>query len=718
MLKTSLTYLKGVGQQRAETLKKELGLESFSDLLEYFPYRYEDRSQIYHTSDIHDGMPFIQVCGEFFAFERLKDNKGRTRVVGRFSDGYGFAEVVWFVRRFDPTKGLKVNTKYILFGKPTMFKGVPQFAHPEIEEAEKVNLSEMGMQPHYHTTDRMKKGYFTSRTIEGIVKKLLDTLVEPLHETLPPFIVQNLQLMNRDTAIRKIHYPKTTEEVAAATRRLKFEELFYVQVNILRYATEHRQKYRGYMMPKVGEMFNGFYFNHLPFQLTNAQKRVIRDVKNDISSGRQMNRLLQGDVGSGKTLVALMSMLLAIDNGFQACIIAPTEILAEQHLVTIKEFLETNRRNTAKDGSEILALQKKTNGCANLQVELLTGIVKGKKRKQILEDLVTGKVNILVGTHAVMEDTVQFSNLGMVVVDEQHRFGVAQRAKLWGKNVNPPHVLVMTATPIPRTLAMTIYGDLDVSIIDELPPGRKPIKTLHKYEDQLATVYDGIRYQIEEGRQVYIVFPLIQESKSLDLKNLEEGYNRLLGIFPEYKISKVHGQMKSADKDAEMQKFVSGETQILVATTVIEVGVNVPNASVMLIFNSERFGLSQLHQLRGRVGRGASQSYCILISKREIGNETRKRLDIMCESNDGFRIAEADLKLRGPGDLEGTQQSGMAFDLKIANIARDGELIQLARDEARKIIERDPQLALPEHAIIKRRLQELKKSIVDWSAIS
>lgn len=718
MFTTSLTYLQGVGPQRAETLKKELGLESFGDLLEYFPYRYEDRSQIYHTNDIHDGMPFIQVCGEFLAFEKIKDVRGKTRIVGRFYDGYGFAEVVWFVRRFDPTKGLKVNTKYILFGKPTMFKGLPQFAHPEIEEADKVNLSEMGMQPHYHTTEKMKKGYFTSRAIEKIVKKLLGTLVEPFKETLPSFIVQNLHLISRDDALRKIHYPKTTEEVAAATRRLKFEELFYVQINILRYATEHRKKYRGYPMPKVGEMFNDFYFNHLPFQLTNAQKRVIRDVKEDISSGRQMNRLLQGDVGSGKTLVALMSMLLAIDNGFQACIIAPTEILAEQHLATIKEFLSPTPAQAPPLPSLTGREKKEGEGCVNLQVELLTGIVKGKKRKQILEDLVTGKVNILVGTHAVMEDTVQFSNLGMVVVDEQHRFGVAQRAKLWGKNINPPHVLVMTATPIPRTLAMTIYGDLDVSIIDELPPGRKPIKTLHKYEDQLASVYDGIRYQIEEGRQVYIVFPLIQESKALDLKNLEEGYNRLLGIFPEYKISKVHGQMKSADKDAEMQKFVSGETQILVATTVIEVGVNVPNASVMLIFNSERFGLSQLHQLRGRVGRGASQSYCILISKREVGNETRKRLDIMCESNDGFRIAEADLKLRGPGALEGTQQSGMAFDLKIANIARDGELIQLARDEARKIIERDPQLALPEHAIIKRRLQELKKSIVDWSAIS
>ena len=671
-------------------------METFGDLIEYFPYRYEDRSKIYHSNDIHEGMPYIQLCGEIHSFETLQDTKGKQRIVAHFYDGYGYSDIVWFVRRFDPTKGLKVNKRYIIFGKPTFFKGVPQFAHPEIEEAEKVNLSEMGMEPHYHTTEKMKKIYFTSRTVEKLVRKLIDTLIEPLPETLPSFIVNGLRLISRDTALRQIHYPKSTEEVALATRRLKFEELFYVQVNILRYATEHRNKYRGYMLPKVGKNFNSFYFNHLPFALTNAQKRVIREIKADISSGRQMNRLLQGDVGSGKTLVALMSMLLAIDNGFQACIIAPTEILAEQHLVTIREFL----------------------GDIPLQVELLTGVVKGKKRKQILEDLVTGKVNILVGTHAILEDNVLFSNLGMVVVDEQHRFGVAQRAKLWGKNQNPPHILVMTATPIPRTLAMTIYGDLDVSIIDELPPGRKPIQTLHKYEDELSSIYEGIRYQIEEGRQVYIVFPLIQESKALDLKNLEEGYERLCQIFPEYRLSKVHGQMKSADKDVEMQKFVSGETQILVATTVIEVGVNVPNASVMLIYNAERFGLSQLHQLRGRVGRGASQSYCILISKRTAGPDTHKRLDIMCETNDGFRIAEADLKLRGPGDLEGTQQSGMAIDLKIANSARDGELIQLARDEARKVIERDPQRQLPEHAIIRRRLLQLKKTIIDWSAIS
>ncbi|MCF0192390.1 MAG: ATP-dependent DNA helicase RecG [Prevotella sp.] len=707
MLSTSLTYLQGVGPQRAEILKKELELETFGDLLEYFPYRYEDRSKIYHTNDVHDGMPYVQLCGEFMSFENIKDNKGGTRVVGHFYDGYGFADVVWFVRRFDPTKGLKVKTKYIIFGKPTMYRGVPQFAHPEIEEADKVALSEMGMQPHYHTSQRMKKLYFTSRVIEKMAKQLLAMLIEPLPETLPPFIVSELHLMDRDTALRKIHYPKRTEEVAAATRRLKFEELFYVQINILRYAAEHHRKYCGYVMPKVGTMFNDFYYHHLPFSLTEAQKRVLREVKHDISSGRQMNRLLQGDVGSGKTLVALMSMLLAVDNGFQACIIAPTEILAEQHLATITAFLAD----------------------MPLQVELLTGVVKGKKLKQILEDLLLGKVNILIGTHAVMEDAVQFSNLGMVIVDEQHRFGVAQRARLWAKNNNPPHILVMTATPIPRTLAMTIYGDLDVSIIDQLPPGRKPVVTLHRYEDQLASVYEGIRHQIREGRQVYIVFPLIQESKALDLKNLEEGYQRLQEVFPEYSLSKVHGQMKSAEKDAEMQRFINGETQILVATTVIEVGVNVPNATVMLIYNAERFGLSQLHQLRGRVGRGASQSYCILLTKRGAQENEQssvnsqqstvdKRLDIMCRTNDGFQIAEADLKLRGPGDLEGTQQSGMAFSLKIANIARDGALVQAARDEARKIIERDPQLQLPEHAVIRRRLQQLKKTIIDWSAIS
>ena len=481
-----------------------------------------------------------------------------------------------------------------------------------------------------------------------------------------------------------------------ARERLKFEELFYVQLNILRYTANHRRKYRGYLLPRIGEHFNSFFKQNLKFELTGAQKRVMHEIQADMNTGRQMNRLVQGDVGSGKTLVALMAMLIAVDNGFQACMMAPTEILAEQHLATIKDFLKG----------------------LNVRVELLTGIVKGKKRKEILEGVVTGDVHILVGTHAVIEDTVQFHNLGLAVVDEQHRFGVAQRAKLWAKNLNPPHILVMTATPIPRTLAMTIYGDLDISVIDELPPGRKPIQTLHKYDNQMTTLYNGIRQQITLGRQVYIVYPLISESEKMDLKNLEDGFEQLQNIFPDYKMSKVHGRMKPAEKEAEMQRFASGETQILVATTVIEVGVNVPNASVMVIMEAQRFGLSQLHQLRGRVGRGADQSYCILVSGHELSAETRKRLEIMTETNDGFRIAEADLKLRGPGDLEGTQQSGLAFDLKIADIARDGQLVQLARDEAQKIIDEDPECNSQRHALLWRRLNELRSDSVDWAQIS
>ena len=478
--------------------------------------------------------------------------------------------------------------------------------------------------------------------------------------------------------------------------RLKFEELFYVQLNILRYASDHRRKYRGYVFQHVGQNFNGFYHNNLTFELTGAQKRVMHEIRNDMASGKQMNRLLQGDVGSGKTLVALMTMLIAIDNGFQACIMAPTEILAEQHYATIKEFLKG----------------------IDVRVELLTGIVKGKRRKQVLEALAVGDVKILVGTHAVIEDTVQFARLGLAVVDEQHRFGVAQRARLWAKSETPPHILVMTATPIPRTLAMTIYGDLDVSVIDELPPGRKPIQTIHKFDNQMTSLYNGIRQQIRQGRQVYIVFPLIKENEKNDLKDLEKGYESLLEIFPEFRISKVHGKMKPAEKEEEMRRFVSGETQILVATTVIEVGVNVPNASVMVILDAQRFGLSQLHQLRGRVGRGAKQSYCILVTGYKLSEETRKRIDIMCDTNDGFRIAEADLKLRGPGDLEGTQQSGIAFDLKIADIARDGQLVQLARDEAKKIIDNDPTCEKTEYQLLWTRLKELRKTNVNWAAIS
>ena len=553
----------------------------------------------------------------------------------------------------------------------------------------------MGMQPYYGTTEKMKKMGLTSRAIEKIAKALIEKL-PALPETLPDFITHRLHLVSRDEAFRNIHYPHSHQELQKAQVRLKFEELFYVQLNILRYASDQRRKYRGYVFNRVGEIFNSFYANNLPFSLTGAQKRVMHEIRADMCSGKQMNRLLQGDVGSGKTLVALMTMLIALDNGFQACMMAPTEILAEQHLQTIREFLK---------GMDI-------------KVELLTGIVKGKKRQAILDALACGEVQILVGTHAIIEETVQFAHLGLAVIDEQHRFGVAQRAKLWSKSLNPPHVLVMTATPIPRTLAMTIYGDLDVSVIDELPPGRKPIQTLHKFDTQLTSLYQSIRRQINMGRQVYIVFPLIKESEKSDLKNLEEGFETLKEAFPDYNLSKVHGKMKPAEKETEMEKFVKGETQILVATTVIEVGVNVPNASVMVILDAQRFGLSQLHQLRGRVGRGSDQSYCILVTNYKLSEDTRKRIDIMCDTNDGFRIAEADLKLRGPGDLEGTQQSGIAFDLKIANIARDGQLVQLARQEAQAVIEADPQCSLPQYAPLWSRLRELKKTNINWAAIS
>ena len=553
----------------------------------------------------------------------------------------------------------------------------------------------MGMQPYYGTTEKMKKMGLTSRAIEKIAKALIEKL-PALPETLPDFITHRLHLVSRDEAFRNIHYPHSHQELQKAQVRLKFEELFYVQLNILRYASDQRRKYRGYVFNRVGEIFNSFYANNLPFSLTGAQKRVMHEIRADMCSGKQMNRLLQGDVGSGKTLVALMTMLIALDNGFQACMMAPTEILAEQHLQTIREFLK---------GMDI-------------RVELLTGIVKGKKRQAILDALACGEVQILVGTHAIIEETVQFAHLGLAVIDEQHRFGVAQRAKLWSKSQNPPHVLVMTATPIPRTLAMTIYGDLDVSVIDELPPGRKPIQTLHKFDTQLTSLYQSIRRQINMGRQVYIVFPLIKESEKSDLKNLEEGFETLKEAFPDYNLSKVHGKMKPAEKETEMEKFVKGETQILVATTVIEVGVNVPNASVMVILDAQRFGLSQLHQLRGRVGRGSDQSYCILVTNYKLSEDTRKRIDIMCDTNDGFRIAEADLKLRGPGDLEGTQQSGIAFDLKIANIARDGQLVQLARQEAQAVIEADPQCSLPQYAPLWSRLRELKETNINWAAIS
>ena len=695
ILDQDIMYLPGVGPKKKEILSKELGISSYSDLLEYYPYKYVDRTKVYHISELTADMPFVQIKGKILSFEEFDTGKRNKRVVAHFSDGYGVADLVWFRGAQYIYQNYKVGSEYIVFGKPSLYAGRYQFAHPDIDDAGHLQLSEMGMQPYYGTTERMKKMGLTSRTMEKITKTLIEKL-PPLPETLPPFITDRLHLISRDEAFRLIHYPHSHQEMQKAQVRLKFEELFYVQLNILRYASDQRRKYRGYIFSRIGETFNTFYSRHLPFELTGAQKRVMHEIRADMCNGKQMNRLLQGDVGSGKTLVALMTMLIAIDNGFQACLMAPTEILAEQHLQTIRGFL---------DGMDI-------------RVELLTGIIKGKKRQAILDGLVGGDVKILVGTHAVLEDYVQFSRLGIAVIDEQHRFGVAQRAKLWSKSENPPHVLVMTATPIPRTLAMTIYGDLDVSVIDELPPGRKPIQTLHKFDTQLTSLYQSIRRQINMGRQVYIVFPLIKESEKSDLKNLEEGFETLKEAFPEFRLSKVHGKMKPAEKEEEMEHFVKGETQILVATTVIEVGVNVPNASVMVILDAQRFGLSQLHQLRGRVGRGCDQSYCILVTNYKLTEETRKRIDIMCETNDGFRIAEADLKLRGPGDLEGTQQSGIAFDLKIANIAKDGQLVQLARTEAQTVIDTDPQCNQPQNTLLWNRLRELKKTNINWAAIS
>ena len=695
ILDQDIQFLPNIGTKTKEILSKELGIRSYGDLLEYYPYKYVDRSKIFHISELTSDMPFVQLKGKILSYEEVDIGKRNKMLVAHFSDGYGVVDLVWFRSAQYIIKNYRVGTEYIVFGKPSAYNGRFRFAHPDIDDASKLQISEMGMQPFYGLTENMKKRGYTSRSIERITRSLV-SILPPLPETLPDFIVNRLHLVSRDAALRMIHYPHSHQEMQKAQVRLKFEELFYVQLNILRYASDQRRKYRGYIFNRIGDIFNGFYAHHLPFELTGAQKRVMHEIRADMCSGRQMNRLLQGDVGSGKTLVALMTMLIALDNGYQACLMAPTEILAEQHLQTIRDFLQ---------GMDI-------------RVELLTGIVKGKKRKEILDGLATGDIQILIGTHAVIEDPVAFHRLGVAVIDEQHRFGVAQRAKLWAKSENPPHVLVMTATPIPRTLAMTIYGDLDVSVIDELPPGRKPIQTLHKFDNQLTSLYQSIRRQINLGRQVYIVFPLIKESEKMDLKNLEEGYETLKQAFPEFRLSKIHGRMKSAEKEAEMELFVKGETQILVATTVIEVGVNVPNASVMVILDAQRFGLSQLHQLRGRVGRGCDQSYCILVTSYKLSEETRKRIDIMCDTNDGFRIAEADLKLRGPGDLEGTQQSGMAFDLKIANIARDGQLVQLARTEAQAIIDADPQCEHPQNSLLWNRLRELKKTHINWAAIS
>ena len=690
-----IKYLSGVGPQKAAVLNKELEIYSLHDLLYYFPYKYVDRSRIYYIHEIDGNMPYIQLKGKILGFETFGEGRQR-RLLAHFSDGTGVVDLVWFQGIKYVTNKYKLHEEYIVFGKPTVFNGRINVAHPDIDSSADLKLSSMGLQPYYNTTEKMKRSFLNSHAIEKMMATVIGRIQEPLSETLSPKLIADHHLMSLTDALRNIHFPSNPELLRKAQYRLKFEELFYVQLNILRYAKDRQRKYRGYVFETVGEIFNTFYSKNLPFELTGAQKRVLREIRQDVGCGKQMNRLLQGDVGSGKTLVALMSMLMALDNGFQACMMAPTEILANQHYDTIRELLF---------GMDV-------------RVELLTGSVKGKKREAILAGLLTGDVHILIGTHAVIEDTVNFASLGLAVIDEQHRFGVAQRARLWSKSVQPPHVLVMTATPIPRTLAMTLYGDLDVSVIDELPPGRKPIATIHQFDNRRESLYRSVRKQIEEGRQVYIVYPLIKESEKIDLKNLEEGYLHICEEFPDCKVCKVHGKMKPAEKDAQMQLFISGDAQIMVATTVIEVGVNVPNASVMIIENAERFGLSQLHQLRGRVGRGADQSYCILVTTYKLTEETRKRLEIMVRTNDGFEIAEADLKLRGPGDLEGTQQSGIAFDLKIADIARDGQLLQYVRTIAEEITDADPGGVLPENAILWQQLRALRKTNVNWAAIS
>ena len=691
-----IKFLPGVGPHRAEILEKELGIRSFRDLLYHFPYKYVDRSRIYRISEIDGTMPYIQLRGQILSFETFGEGRQR-RLVAHFSDGTGVADLVWFQGIKFVSGKYRCREEYIVFGKPTVFGGRVNIAHPDIDSADGVTLSAMGLRPYYNTTERMKRMNISSGAIEKLVANLFAVIGDDaVEETLSGGIISANGLMPLMEALRNVHFPRNPEVLRRAQYRLKFEELFYIQLNILRFSRERRNRFGGIVFGRVGENFNTFYSEYLPFSLTGAQKRVVREMRRDMGSGRQMNRLLQGDVGSGKTLVALMAMLIATDNGCQACMMAPTEILASQHYETLCRFL---------DGMSV-------------RVELLTGSVKGKKRETILRDLMSGTVNILVGTHAVIEDTVGFASLGLVIIDEQHRFGVEQRARLWAKNRVLPHVLVMTATPIPRTLAMTLYGDLDVSVIDELPPGRKPVTTVHRFDSTRAAMYEFVRGQLRMGRQAYIVYPLIQESEKMDIRNLEDGYATVCEVFPEYRISRVHGKMKPAEKDEEMRRFVQGETQIMVATTVIEVGVNVPNASVMVIENAERFGLSQLHQLRGRVGRGADQSYCILMTGYKLSEETRKRIQIMVDTNDGFEIAEADLKLRGPGDIEGTQQSGVAFDLKIANLARDGQLLQYVREVAERIIDDDPKAIRPENAVVWRHLAEIRKRNVDWSAIS
>ena len=693
--KRSIIYLPGVGPKKAEILRQEAGISSYEDLLFYFPYKYIDRSRFYKVSEIAGNMPYIQLKGRILYFDTL--GEGRTkRLVAKFSDGTGTIDLVWFKGLKYVTDKYKTNTDYIVFGKPTEFGHFYNIAHPDIDTLEQADQVAKGLTPFYNTSEKMKKAFLNSRAIQNLQFTLLNWLNWQLPETLSSDVLERIHMLSMTEAIRNIHFPESTDKLRDAQLRLKFDELFFIQLNILRTANVRKKKLKGIQFPRVGDYFNSFYKDYLPFELTNAQKRVVREIRNDMGSGRQMNRLLQGDVGSGKTLVGLLSMLLAIDNHCQACMMAPTEILATQHYATIKEFL--------KD--------------MDVKVALLTGSTKKRERDKILPAIASGEIQIVIGTHALIEETVVFNSLGLAIIDEQHRFGVEQRSRLWLKNEVTPHVLVMTATPIPRTLAMTLYGDLDVSVIDELPPGRKPIKTLHRYDNKKAQLYDFLRGEIQKGRQVYVVYPLIEGNEKLDYKDLEAGFETFKEVFPEYHVCMVHGKMKAADKESEMQKFITGEAQILMATTVIEVGVNVPNASVMVIESAERFGLSQLHQLRGRVGRGAEQSYCILVSSYKLSNDTRKRLEIMVNSTNGFEIAEADLRLRGHGDLEGTRQSGEGLDLKIADLAADGQILQYARDMALCVLDEDPDLLSQQHGILKERLKTLFHKKINWGLIS
>jgi ATP-dependent DNA helicase RecG len=697
LLDQEIKYLKGVGPKRAELLGRELGIFTCRDLLYLFPYKHIDRSKIYTIAEINATQAYIQIKGKIAGF-RLEGSKKKQRLVASFTDGTGNIELVWFQGLQWIARNYLPNIEYIAFGKPVRYNNRLSIPHPELEMAEKQDsMVCAALQPQYSTTERLKNNFITSRTLHRLVAQVLSKLVD-VDETLPDYLVRKLRLMSLFDALYNIHFPGSHEKLKHAVYRLKFEELFYIQLNILGQKRRRQHDIQGFIFSKVGDSLNNFYRDKLTFALTEAQKRVIREIRKDMGSGKQMNRLLQGDVGSGKTLVALMSMLIALDNGYQACLMAPTEILANQHFKNLSKALA---------GLEISIL-------------LLTGSTRKDERELLHEKLRNGNLQILIGTHALLEEPVQFSRLGLVIIDEQHRFGVAQRAKLWKKSEHPPHVLVMTATPIPRTLAMTLYGDLDISVLDELPPGRKPVKTIHYYESKRLVLFGFMRSQIQLGRQIYIVYPLIKESEKMDYIALEEGYEAIVRAFPppDYLVVCVHGQMKTEEKEKGMQLFLSGKAQIMIATTVIEVGVDIPNASVMVIESAERYGLSQLHQLRGRVGRGADQSFCILMSGYKLTREARKRIETMVKTNDGFEIAETDLKLRGPGDIEGTQQSGIPFDLKIANLGQDGQILQYARDMASQLLDEDPRLLRPENAILKRQLQKLIKSAVDWSIIS